>query len=36
MGIDAIFVVVTVTVLLSVVAHGISAAPLSRRYGRDR
>jgi sodium/hydrogen antiporter len=33
-GIEAIFVVVTVTVLLSVFAHGISAAPLTRRYGR--
>ena len=33
-GIDTIFVVVTVTVLLSVFAHGISAAPLTRLYGR--
>jgi sodium/hydrogen antiporter len=33
-GIEAIFVVVTVTVLLSVFTHGISAVPLSRRYGR--
>jgi NhaP-type Na+/H+ or K+/H+ antiporter len=33
-GIDVIFVVVTVTVLLSVFAHGTSAAPLTRRYGR--
>jgi NhaP-type Na+/H+ or K+/H+ antiporter len=33
-GIETIFVVVTVTVLLSVFAHGISAAPLTRRYGR--
>jgi NhaP-type Na+/H+ or K+/H+ antiporter len=32
-GIETIFVVVTVTVLLSVFAHGISAAPLTRRYG---
>jgi NhaP-type Na+/H+ or K+/H+ antiporter len=33
-GIDAIFVVTTVTVLMSVFAHGISAAPLTRGYGR--
>jgi NhaP-type Na+/H+ or K+/H+ antiporter len=33
-GLETIFVVVTVTVLLSVFAHGISAAPLTRRYGR--
>ena len=33
-AIETIFVVVTVTVLLSVFAHGISAAPLTRRYGR--
>jgi len=33
-GIDQIFVVMTVTVLLSVFAHGITAAPLSRRYAR--
>jgi NhaP-type Na+/H+ or K+/H+ antiporter len=31
-GLDEIFVVMTVTVLLSVFAHGISAAPLTRRY----
>jgi NhaP-type Na+/H+ or K+/H+ antiporter len=31
-GIDGIFLVMTVTVLLSVFAHGISAAPLTRRY----
>ena len=31
-GIDAIFLAMTVTVLLSVFAHGISAAPLTRRY----
>ena len=36
-GIEQIFVVMTVTVLLSVFAHGITAAPLSRRFapGRD-
>ena len=28
-----VLVTVTLTVLLSVVAHGVSAAPLSRRYG---
>ncbi|HTE59762.1 MAG TPA: cation:proton antiporter, partial [Solirubrobacteraceae bacterium] len=33
-GIDEIFLVMTVTVLLSVLAHGISAAPLTRRYAR--
>ena len=33
-GIDGIFVVMMVTVLLSVFAHGISAAPLTRRYAR--
>jgi NhaP-type Na+/H+ or K+/H+ antiporter len=32
-GIDAIFLVVTVTVLLSVFAHGLSAAPLTQRFG---
>jgi sodium/hydrogen antiporter len=31
-GIDEIFLVMTVTVLLSVIAHGVSAAPLTRRY----
>ena len=35
-GIEQIFVVMTVTVLLSVFAHGITAAPLSRRYARAR
>jgi len=35
-GIDQIFVVMTVTVLLSVFAHGITAAPLSRRYADAR
>jgi NhaP-type Na+/H+ or K+/H+ antiporter len=33
-GLEQIFVAVTVTVLLSVFAHGISAAPLTRRYAR--
>jgi NhaP-type Na+/H+ or K+/H+ antiporter len=33
-GIDEIFRVMTITVLLSVLAHGISAAPLTRRYAR--
>ena len=33
-GINAIFLVVTVTVLLSVFAHGLSAVPLTRRFGR--
>ena len=33
-GIETIFVTVTVTVLLSVFVHGISAGPLTRRYGR--
>jgi NhaP-type Na+/H+ or K+/H+ antiporter len=33
-GIDEIFLVMTVTVLLSVFAHGVSAAPLTRRYAR--
>ena len=31
-GLEQIFVVMTVTVLLSVFAHGMTAAPLSRRY----
>jgi sodium/hydrogen antiporter len=35
-GIDEIFRVVTVTVLLSVFAHGLSATPLTQRYGRRR
>jgi NhaP-type Na+/H+ or K+/H+ antiporter len=33
-GIEQIFVVMTVTVLLSVFAHGMTAAPFSRRYAR--
>ena len=33
-GLDQIFVVITVTVLLSVFAHGISAAPLTRFLAR--
>ena len=33
-GIAEIFVVVTVTVLMSVFAHGLTAASLTRRYGR--
>jgi sodium/hydrogen antiporter len=33
-GIDEIFLVMTVTVLLSVFAHGITAAPLTRLYAR--
>ncbi len=33
-GIEQIFLVMTVTVLLSVFAHGISAAPLTRLYAR--
>ena len=35
-GIEQIFVVMTVTVMLSVFAHGITAAPLSRRYAHAR
>jgi NhaP-type Na+/H+ or K+/H+ antiporter len=31
-GIEQIFLVMTVTVLISVFAHGVTAAPLSRRY----
>jgi NhaP-type Na+/H+ or K+/H+ antiporter len=31
-GLEQIFAVMTVTVLLSVFAHGITAAPLSRRF----
>jgi NhaP-type Na+/H+ or K+/H+ antiporter len=31
-GLDEIFLVMTVTVLISVFAHGISAAPLTRRF----
>jgi NhaP-type Na+/H+ or K+/H+ antiporter len=33
-GIEQIFFVMTVTVLLSVLAHGVSAAPLTRLYAR--
>jgi sodium/hydrogen antiporter len=33
-SLEDIFAVVTVTVLMSVFAHGISAAPLTRRYAR--
>jgi NhaP-type Na+/H+ or K+/H+ antiporter len=33
-GIEAIFLVTTVTVLMSVVAHGVTAAPLTRRTWR--
>jgi sodium/hydrogen antiporter len=33
-GIDEIFLVMTVTVLLSVFAHGVTAAPLTRLYAR--
>ena len=33
-GIEGIFLVMTVTVLMSVFAHGISAAPLTRIYAR--
>jgi NhaP-type Na+/H+ or K+/H+ antiporter len=35
-GIEQIFLVMTVTVLLSVFAHGITAAPLSRRFASAR
>jgi NhaP-type Na+/H+ or K+/H+ antiporter len=31
-GLDQIFLTMTVTVLLSVLAHGVTAAPLTRRY----
>jgi NhaP-type Na+/H+ or K+/H+ antiporter len=34
-GVEEIFLVMTVTVLISVVAHGISAAPLTRRLARE-
>ena len=34
-GLEQIFLAMTVTVLLSVFAHGITAAPLSRRYARS-
>jgi NhaP-type Na+/H+ or K+/H+ antiporter len=33
-GLDEIFLVMTVTVLMSVLAHGITAAPLTRWYAR--
>jgi NhaP-type Na+/H+ or K+/H+ antiporter len=33
-GVDQIFLVMTVTVLLSILAHGVTAAPLTRRYAR--
>jgi NhaP-type Na+/H+ or K+/H+ antiporter len=33
-GIDQIFLVMTVTVLLSIFVHGVTAAPLTRRYAR--
>jgi NhaP-type Na+/H+ or K+/H+ antiporter len=34
-GIEQIFLVVTVTVLMSVVAHGVTAAPLTRRLAAE-
>jgi NhaP-type Na+/H+ or K+/H+ antiporter len=34
-GIEEIFLVMTVTVLMSVVAHGLTAAPLTRRLARE-
>jgi hypothetical protein len=34
-GLEQIFHVMTVTVLMSVVAHGVSAAPLTRRMGQS-
>jgi sodium/hydrogen antiporter len=33
-GVEQIFLVMTVTVLLSILAHGVTAAPLTRRYAR--
>ena len=33
-GLDQIFLIMTVTVLLSVFAHGVSAVPLTRRFAR--
>jgi NhaP-type Na+/H+ or K+/H+ antiporter len=33
-GVDQIFLVMTVTVLLSILAHGVTATPLTRRYAR--
>jgi len=35
-GLQPIVATVTVTVLLSVLAHGLTAAPLTRAYARDR
>jgi NhaP-type Na+/H+ or K+/H+ antiporter len=35
-GLDEVFLTVMITVLLSVLAHGVSAAPLSRRYASRR
>ena len=35
-SLDVIHLAVTITVLLSVLAHGLSAAPLSRRYASRR
>jgi NhaP-type Na+/H+ or K+/H+ antiporter len=34
-GLEEIFLVMTVTVLMSVVAHGVTAAPLTRRLARE-
>jgi sodium/hydrogen antiporter len=33
-GLDQIFLVMTVTVLLSILAHGVTAVPITRRYAR--
>ena len=33
---NAVLAAITLTVLVSVVAHGLTAAPLSRRYGQHR
>ena len=35
-GSGTVFVIVTVTVLLSVILHGVTAAPLTKRYARLR
>ena len=35
-GAGTVFVIVTVTVLLSVILHGVTAAPLTKRYARLR
>ena len=35
-GTGTVFVIVTVTVLLSVILHGVTAAPLTKRYTRHR